>query len=442
MVQKDLNVAVSGELMMTRRISVYEDPEFLAWVKIFRDADVAITNIEGFGFANFKGYCLGGNTPMTGKPEIADDIKWAGFNLVSIANNHAMDYLEGGLLSAIEQLDRVGIVYAGAGKNLTEARESGYLETRKGRVAMVATTSSMSPGKAQNTMATEDGKGLPGKPGVNLLRYNATYTVTPSTLKELEEIDYKGAVGEAKFVAGDKPGAEFTLFKLDSEAVLREIKEAKRQASWVIYSNHSHQRDKKFGSEWMDYATGEFIRRFYRDCIDAGADFVYGHGNHMGEGIEIYKGRPIFYGFANPISTSTSVSRFPLYAYQNLGLDYNSTPTDWLLARHQTYVEDSKKLPTGSSRGYANDRWLQCVLATFTLNGDHGKPKEIKLIPVDGTGGEWGFPDGGGAFDRRGIRPFLAKGELAKKILERYAKMSEPFGTEVTFKDGIGIINL
>jgi poly-gamma-glutamate synthesis protein (capsule biosynthesis protein) len=41
----------------------------------------------------------------------------------------------------------------------------------------------------------------------------------------------------------------------------------------------------------VDYYVEEFAHR----CIDAGADAVFGTGNHLLKGIEIYKGKPIFY---------------------------------------------------------------------------------------------------------------------------------------------------
>ncbi len=53
---RELKVAVMGEIMMVRPVSVYTDPDFLSIIKLFREADVSITNIEGFGFNNFKGF--------------------------------------------------------------------------------------------------------------------------------------------------------------------------------------------------------------------------------------------------------------------------------------------------------------------------------------------------------------------------------------------------
>jgi poly-gamma-glutamate synthesis protein (capsule biosynthesis protein) len=81
----EFNIAVMGEIMMTRPISVFKEPDFLSVIELFRNADVALTNIEGL-FGGYSGHSVSTGTPMSGEAWIAEEYKWAGFNLVSIAN--------------------------------------------------------------------------------------------------------------------------------------------------------------------------------------------------------------------------------------------------------------------------------------------------------------------------------------------------------------------
>ena len=437
----EFKVAVIGEIMMTRPISVFEEPDFLSVIKLFRDADVALTNIEGL-FGGFRGYSVSTGTPMSGETWIAEEYKWAGFNLTSIANNHTMDYGVEGMLATMEALDRVRLAYAGAGRDLWEARQPSYLETKKGRAAMVASTSAgLYLGSHTHAAATESGKGLCGRPGVNPLRYDIIYTVTPSQFEELKKINEqwrlrprwllpirpKIAKDEINFlgsriVAGDKPGIQHIPLKTDVEGNLRSMRNAKKNAALVVASNHSHERDPTLASEW-GYASAEYIRNYARACIDAGADVFYGHGDHNGQGMEIYKGRPIFYSLANPIVTSQNIKRLSLEEYEKYGLSPDTMIADWMSVRREVWGY------------YAEDRWVKAVVATFTLQD--GELTELKLHPIDASAGE---PPG--TFVHRGVRPLMVDGEEAKKSVERYAKLSEPFGTEIEFKDGIGVVKI
>ena len=77
--------AATGDSIITRKISVYDDPLFIKWVKITREADVAFTNLECqiFRFREFRGFPAAqhGGGYERGEPEVAEDLKWAGFDL-------------------------------------------------------------------------------------------------------------------------------------------------------------------------------------------------------------------------------------------------------------------------------------------------------------------------------------------------------------------------
>ncbi|PZC50992.1 MAG: poly-gamma-glutamate synthesis protein (capsule biosynthesis protein) [Chloroflexi bacterium] len=445
---REFKVAAMGEIMLTRPVSVYEEPDFLSVVKLFRDADVAITNIEGFGFTGFVGARVvgTGGTPMLGETWLAEEFKWMGFNLVSIANNHVVDFGSEGLLASMNVLKDIRLSHAGAGKDLWDARQPGYVETKAGRASMIATTSAgvqVVPSTGIHTVATESGNGLPGRPGVNGLRHDIIYTVKPEHFEELkrinetwgqssnpamtslrpkidkEEIVFLGN----RFVVGDKPGVQHIILKQDLEGNLRSIQNAARNSSLVIAANHCHENDPSLHDEWGN-ASAEFIRQYAKDCIDTGAHIFYGHGDHAGQGMEIYNGRPIFYSLGNPIVTSQNVKRMALEEYERFGLERDAGIADWMVHRWEQ-----------SGGHYAEDNWMKAIVPVFTMVD--GQLTELTLYPIDGTAGE-----PAGTFVNRGSHVVMAKGEEAEQIIERYRELSKPFGTEIKFKDGVGIVEV
>ena len=115
----NFSIAIAGDCMLTRRLRIFDEPEFLALAKIFRDCDAATANLESVVRRWDEGTPgITQGTFMTTPPELLDDLKWFGITMVACANNHAFDYGEGGLLSTIRHLDAAGIAHAGSGANL------------------------------------------------------------------------------------------------------------------------------------------------------------------------------------------------------------------------------------------------------------------------------------------------------------------------------------
>ena len=447
-VGSELKVTVMGEIMITRKISVYKEPQFLELIKLVRGSDVAFVNLEGLP-GNFKGYVYANfdALPFSSESFIAEELKWAGFNLVSIANNHSLDCGPENMFSAMEALDKAGLTYAGAGKDLDWARMPGYLETEKGLVALIASVTGEQGVTyyQQHTRASKPGGGYIGRPGVNGIRHDTYYSVDPETFEELKKLKKKFTkyLGKEekleiqripsddekeellllgnRFVLGDKISIHWLVDKSDIEANIKSVSDMYKRADWVLMSNHSHER---IPYSEVGALPPEHIVKYAHDCIDAGADAYLGHGDHSGEGIEIYKDKPIFYSLANPIYTTKSLRRIPPEKCEMQGLSSDATPAEFF----QTY-------DNYNPRSYSN--WLETLLAVFTLEGEKGcrKLTELKLYPIEA-----------GADKTRsqfGVRPVLVKDEsLARKIVDRYNKLSTPFGTEIEFKDGIGVVKL
>ncbi len=88
-----LTMVLTGDSIITRRLSVYSEPEFLRLMEIIRAADVAFTNLEIL-FHDYEPYPMheSGGTYLRAQPSLIKELVWAGFDMVSRANNHAGDF--------------------------------------------------------------------------------------------------------------------------------------------------------------------------------------------------------------------------------------------------------------------------------------------------------------------------------------------------------------
>lgn len=437
---KILSVVAAGSAMYTRKVSVSNDPGFADVVDLIRGKDVSFMNMEGligdpeaypskpYSFASY----------FAGEQWLADEYKWTGFNLTSLANNHTTDWAPPALYTTMRRLDEAGIVHAGAGKNLTAAREPGYLDTANGRVALISIDSSHEQGEfVQPTMASDPRGAVPGRPGVNVIRYNVFIEVDRETMDGLRRIRaglkmdaFRGREKDTDetlffsnggnpgitFRLGDKPGFHTEPVSRDLEANLRWIRNAKQMADYVFVSHHTHANGDHTTGPYVE-VPAEFVRTIAHASIDAGADVFLGHGMH-GKGIEIYKGKPIFYDLGWFSWMVETLPRYPSDLYDEWQLDSTALPADIVNAR-----------PAG---GFGvSSAWNEGLLYEFGL--DAGRLTGIKLHPIS---------------MRRHLQPWerglpqLARGDDAERILGRFQNMSKDLGTDVELQDGVGVIKV
>jgi poly-gamma-glutamate capsule biosynthesis protein CapA/YwtB (metallophosphatase superfamily) len=423
------SLAAAGDALVTMRFSSIADADFLRMLKIIRDSDVALANLETL-FHEFRGPAQPGQigTPVGSNPAIARDLKWAGLDLLSRANNHAGDYGEYGLRRTTEVLEQAGLVHAGVGENLTEARRPAYLETPKGRVALISCASYFPPAyRAGNARGD-----VPGRPGLNPVRNQRTFKVTAAQLSELvriaEEVglnppkpDSDGRLSlfrtsfetGASFQVASSPGSEWNADPQDVKEILRSIHEARRQADFVVVSMHAHEQ----GQSVTDPAP--FLPGFARACVDAGADAFVGHGPHLLRGIEVYKGKPIFYSLGNLFFQNDVVERLPADFYERYGLPTEATPADGFDARD-------------ARGGFAGTQaYFESVLAR--LEYSDGRLVSVTLYPLT-----LGYQQ---PRSRRGW-PKLASPADGRRIIDKLTTLSAKFGTRIEYRDGVGIIDV
>ena len=435
-------VAAVGDVIMPQPIGDREEPGFQRLVKIIRDADVGFGNMETeLVDMKHRDQFQGGIQGTQAPKEVGASMKTMGFRIMSRATNHALDGGVAAMLSTSRLLDEVGIVHAGAGMNLNEARAAALMDTPKGRIGLVSFWSvDSNPGENglgyAHTAATYRQGNSGGRPGVNPLRMDSYSIVTAEQLEQLRAIrkaaDATGrsrpgepaprSANEPKdrvqltdagrpaalFKTGAVPGStEYEPNPDDEREILRSIRNGKVLSDFLIATVHSHQG--------MQYINGvrtvsPFLSKFARQTVDNGADMFVTHGPHALQGVEIYKGKPIFYGLS-------------AFVYQS----------DIQLSSSNKWDLDPPRDERPNCCAMNNPSGQVGMVAETVF--DKGQLKEVRLHPVD--------------LDYGGLRPMSRKGiptmpspELAQRVLAEMQSLSKPFGTTIVIKDNIGIIQV
>lgn len=436
--RSEFTLAATGESLFRRPGSILKDnAKFMNLINLLRGADATFTNLENhFNSWSELNYPIDGyGTYGVASPSMVHEYKWCGFNLLARANNHAMDYGHNQILEETKILNEVELVHSGAGKNLAEATAPAYLETANGRVALISLTSTFVPG----SHAGKQRKDMQGRPGVNPLRVDEKYMVPSVDFEKLKRIHTKLGflkgigkneltfLGTKKFVLGDKHAIIQKAKKEDAERNIMAIKDARRAADYVFVSFHHHNEGIYYENEDLFSVPEEYVIDFSRECIDAGADAVIGHGPHMLQGIEIYKGKPIFYSLGHFFYDLDLSEKLPQELYDRTGVGPEGTPQDVIDA-----CDAMRAANEGArSKGWYV-RWFEALLALCTWND--GKLVELKLYPVASYNK---------SRVRRG-RPMLADEHYGKKIIDYIASdcYSGRYGTKIDFKEGVGYVKL
>lgn len=403
------------------------DPGFAKVTSLFRGADLGFANQEGsiFDLKTYKGFPAaenGGGYPLQ-PAAFARTIKAMGISLVSKANNHATDWGTEGLAATLGWLAAAGVTQGGAGEGLEAARAPVYLDTVKGRAGLVDTASTFPPMAVAGPSVTRFDIASRPRIGISALHVREVGQVTARQLAALRAIagplDFGGSpqskevrLGDQIFRASAKTGTLWEMNPDDENAILASVKAARARTKFLLFSIHAHQtagNDDAGGGpyepmvlHWAnEAASGEdprpanFEPELFHAAIDAGADAVVRTGPHVLGGIEIYKGKPIFYSLGS------------------LFFDFRG--------------KRSYTTPAGQVMRFP-DGYFQTVIPVTRYK--NGRVDEIRLYPfaIEGDGG----PAGG--------MPHPASAEEARRILSGLQKMSAVYGTRISIENGVGII--
>ena len=434
-----MTFAAAGDMLVQRRI--HKESDGFAEVSAHLcKADARYINLETtLHRGEFYGNQFSGGSYLRADPETLEDVKNYGFNLLSFANNHSMDFDRGGLMATKRAVDAAGIVNAGAGANLDEAAAPAYLETKNGRVALIGVVSTMGTplSGSYSAMAGKQSRRYPGRPGVNGLRIDDYLQVSEADLEVIRRIsalsrinaqkDIERAEGyfpplpegtavlkELQFKKGDTTCYVTHPNEEDMARIEKAIYEAQMQSDYILISVHSHEisGDKKENP-------ADFLKEFAHRCIDAGAHAVIGHGPHLMRPVEIYKGCPIFYSLGNFVMHNECIPYAPEEMYAKQGMTSDATMRELFYDRSAGYT-----------RGLMRDRrMLESVIPFFEM--EDGKLTKLELMPIEMHFDDPVWRSGNPRFsDRHGI-------------IERLAEMSRPYGTKISVDDrGYGIVEI
>lgn len=240
-----IRVLFGGDVMLGRNVKEFilrygADYPLGPVAPVMRDADLAIVNLECAITASLeqwpgppKMYYFGA------PPQAIDSLTRAGVDMVSVANNHLLDFGTDGLHDTLADLRRHGILYAGAGADAGEALMPAVIERHGVRFGMAAFCDHQADFAA--------GKNVPG---IAYLDFDHEYAVLDAWRRAL--------------------------------ARLRDA-----QVDWPILSLH-------WGPN-MAFRPSIKFRRLAHAAIEMGWKILFGHSAHVFQGIEMYRGCPIVY---------------------------------------------------------------------------------------------------------------------------------------------------
>ncbi len=228
-----------GDILLSRtveeRMEVFgSEYPFEVVAELLREADLAVGNLE-------SPFAIGGEPidkrfAFRGHPDHASALDWAGFDVLSLANNHLLDFGEPSLTETIEALRSRGVDYVGAGLSYEEARRPLIVGVKGRRIAF--------------------------------LSYAAAR--------------WKGS--------DEVPTGEWIAFA-DPATIREDVARAKEQSDLVIVIMH-------LGTEYQQYPDEEQLA-VSRAAVEAGACLVIGHHPHVVQGTEEYGGGFIAYSLGN-----------------------------------------------------------------------------------------------------------------------------------------------
>lgn len=238
----EVSLIAVGDIMLAREVANRYKAQgdinypFLKTASLLKGADITFGNLENPITSGAP--VATSSMVFRADPGVEQALKSAGFDILSLANNHMSDQGHQGVLDTIKYLNAAQIKFVGAGKNINEANQAVFIESKGFKFAFLA--------------------------------YNDSDVVPPN---------YEASA--------DKAGTAF----MRVEKMRQAISMAKTQADFVIVSMHS-------GVEYV-LNPNERQTQFARAAIDAGAELVIGHHPHVTQPIEKYKGKYIFYSLGN-----------------------------------------------------------------------------------------------------------------------------------------------
>ena len=274
--------------------------------------------------------------PCSSDPDVAPAMKRNGYDVVSFASNHALDYGRVHFLNTIQYLRDAGLEVIGVGKDEEDARRFSVIERKGTRIAFLGYCSIL----PQDYWAQE------ARPGMNPARGHTFY----------EQIEHDQP--------GTPPRIHSWAHKEDKARMLEDIQKAKQLADIVVVSMH-------WGIHFTEAQVAEYQFEYAHAAIDAGADLILGHHAHILKPIEVYKGKVIFYSLGNfAMEDPNSMERDKATLHQDMRTS----------KKHQEMANIRKGFGTGSAKKTFPEDCYYTMIAKIRI--EDKKISRVSYLPA------------------------------------------------------------
>lgn len=237
---KKITLLFVGDIMLSRAVGAMMEKSgnwkypFLEIAEFLKSADLTFGNLEGP--ISSRGTNIGSIYSFRANPKVVEGLVYAGFDVLSLANNHIWDYGRVAFMDTIQTLESVGISPVGGGLNYKKAHEPAIKIIGDTKLAYLAYTSLVPP------------------------------------------------------ISGSKEATPATSF-LELETAVTDVLAAKALADIVVVSLH-------WGDEY-NIVPDDYQKTIAQALVDAGADLIIGHHPHVVQKIEKYGSGIIAYSLGN-----------------------------------------------------------------------------------------------------------------------------------------------
>lgn len=301
---------------------------------LLRSADVAFGNLETP--VSTRGTPTEKWINMRMPPELLADVSGLGVDIVTLANNHMLDFGEVALRDTLDHLREHSLPYVGAGEDLAAAWRAEIVHVGAAKVAFLGAASTLGPGSAAAA----------GKPGVAPIHVSEAYHLDPGA--SLEQ-------------PGSAPYVHTRAWREDVDRAVVAIEAARRDADFLVLA--LHWGVPPFWRPRFQDGLADYQVEVGHALIDAGVDVIVGHHPHSLQEVEVYRGAPIFYSLGNFVF------------HHNRG-PVRDTPV-------------SRNAPYGVTVDRRNRNWSETVivLADVAADGSATYTLQPALLDADGNPG-------------------------------------------------------
>lgn len=322
-------IALVGDIFLQQPLP--QTTELAAVAELLRGADTAFGNLETP--VSRRGAPAEKWINMRMPPPLLTDLQGLGFDIVTLANNHMMDFGEVAFYDTLRHLHEQDLRFVGAGADLDRAWRAEIMTVGDIRVAFLGAASTLGPAAA----ATDQ------RPGIAPIHIAESYAADPAA--SLEQ-------------PGSAPYVFTRAWREDVERAIAAVEAARSEADLLVLA--MHWGVPPFWRSRFQDGLADYQIEVGHALIDAGADVIVGHHPHSLQEVEVYRGKLIFYSLGNFVF------------HHNQG-PVRNTPV-------------SRNAPYAVSVNRRNRHWSETVIVLADLATDGAVSYTLQPVLLDSVG--------------------------------------------------------